>query len=176
MYTAVDDTFRISVRNLVEFMCASGDIDNRDVSVPDVRVMQEGARIHRKIQHSMGSSYHAEVLLRQEIPLTSDKGFDYVLKLEGRADGIIADIDEDDDGNRIPVSDVTIDEIKTMQADVTKLKEPVYVHKAQALVYGYIYLNRYKLEHINIQMTYCNPETEKIVRFTEEYDLSLIHI
>ena len=35
MYTAVDDTFRISVRNLVEFMCASGDIDNRDVSVPD---------------------------------------------------------------------------------------------------------------------------------------------
>ena len=39
MYTAVDDTFRISVRNLVEFMCASGDIDNRDVSVPDVRVM-----------------------------------------------------------------------------------------------------------------------------------------
>ena len=34
MYTAVDDTFRISVRNLVEFMCASGDIDNRDVSVP----------------------------------------------------------------------------------------------------------------------------------------------
>ena len=175
MYTAVDDIFRISVRNLVEFMCASGDIDNRDVSVPDVRVMQEGARIHRKIQHSMGSSYHAEVLLRQEIPLTSDKGFDYVLKLEGRADGIIADIDEDDDGNRIPVSDVTIDEIKTMQADVTKLKEPVYVHKAQALVYGYIYLNRYKLEHINIQMTYCNPETEKIVRFTEEYDKNRIN-
>ena len=175
MYTAVDDTFRISVRNLVEFMCASGDIDNRDVSVPDVRVMQEGARIHRNIQHSMGSSYHAEVLLRQEIPLTSDKGFDYVLKLEGRADGIIADIDEDDDGNRIPVSDVTIDEIKTMQADVTKLKEPVYVHKAQALVYGYIYLNRYKLEHINIQMTYCNPETEKIVRFTEEYDKNRIN-
>ena len=59
MYTAVDDVFRISVRNLVEFMCTSGDIDNRDVSVPDVKVMQEGARIHRKIQHSMGSSYHA---------------------------------------------------------------------------------------------------------------------
>ena len=53
MYTAVDDVFRISVRNLVEFMCTSGDIDNRDVSVPDVKVMQEGARIHRKIQHSM---------------------------------------------------------------------------------------------------------------------------
>ena len=170
MYTAVDDVFRISVRNLVEFMCTSGDIDNRDVSVPDVKVMQEGARIHRKIQHSMGSSYHAEVLLRHAVPLTSVNGYDYTLKIEGRADGIIADISEDEDGNKTPQGDVTIDEIKTMQSDVTKLKEPVYVHKAQALVYGYIYLSKHNLDSINIQMTYCNTETEKIVRFTENYD------
>ena len=170
MYTAVDDVFRISVRNLVEFMCTSGDIDNRDVSVPDVKVMQEGARIHRKIQHSMGSSYHAEVLLRHAVPLTSVNGYDYTLKIEGRADGIIADISEDEDGNKTPHGDVTIDEIKTMQSDVTKLKEPVYVHKAQALVYGYIYLIKHNLDSINIQMTYCNTETEKIVRFTENYD------
>lgn len=170
MYTAVDDVFRISVRNLVEFMCTSGDIDNRDVSVPDVKVMQEGARIHRKIQHSMGSSYHAEVLLRHEVPLTSANGYDYTLKIEGRADGIIADISEDEDGNKTPQGDVIIDEIKTMQSDVTKLKEPVYVHKAQALVYGYIYLSKHNLDRINIQMTYCNTETEKIVRFTENYD------
>ena len=57
-----------------------------------------------------------------------------------------------------------------MQSDVTKLKEPVYVHKAQALVYGYIYLIKHNLDSINIQMTYCNTETEKIVRFTENYD------
>ena len=170
MYIAVDDVFRISVRNLVEFMCTSGDIDNRDVSVPDVKVMQEGARIHRKIQHSMGSSYHAEVLLRHAVPLTSVNGYDYTLKIEGRADGIIADISEDEDGNKTPQGDVTIDEIKTMQSDVTKLKEPVYVHKAQALVYGYIYLSKHNLDSINIQMTYCNTETEKIVRFTENYD------
>lgn len=170
MYIAVDDVFRISVRNLVEFMCTSGDIDNRDVSVPDVKVMQEGARIHRKIQHSMGSSYHAEVLLRHSVPLTSANGYDYTLKIEGRADGIIADISEDEDGNKTPQGDVTIDEIKTMQSDVTKLKEPVYVHKAQALVYGYIYLSKHNLDSINIQMTYCNTETEKIVRFTENYD------
>ena len=47
MYIAVDDVFRISVRNLVEFMCTSGDLDNRVVAVPDVKVMQEGARIDR---------------------------------------------------------------------------------------------------------------------------------
>lgn len=170
MYTVVNDTFRISVRNLVEFMCASGDIDNREVSVPDVKVMQEGARIHRKIQRSMGLTYHAEVLLRQSVELTTTGGIDYTLKLEGRADGVIADIIEDEEGNKTPVGEVTIDEIKTMQSDVAKLKEPVYVHKAQALVYGYIYLNKHGLDSINIQMTYCNPETEKIIRFREKYD------
>lgn len=44
------------------------------------------------------------------------------------------------------------------------------VHKAQAMVYAYIYLTRYNLESIMRQLTYCNTETEKIVRFKEQYD------
>lgn len=170
MYVIKDNTFNISVRNLVEFMCLGGDIDNRDTGVADVKVMQEGARLHRKIQHSMGSNYRAEVLLRNKEELTSEGGIKYELRIEGRADGIIADIEEDEDGNKLPIGEVTIDEIKTMQSDVGKLKEPVYVHKAQAMVYAYIYLTRYNLESINVQLTYCNTETEKIVRFKEQYD------
>lgn len=161
MYVIKDNTFNISVRNLVEFMCLGGDIDNRDTGVADVKVMQEGARLHRKIQHSMGSNYRAEVLLRNKEELTSEGGIEYELRIEGRADGIIADIEEDEDGNKLPIGEVTIDEIKTMQSDVGKLKEPVYVHKAQAMVYAYIYLTRYNLESINVQLTYCNTETEK---------------
>ena len=170
MYVIKDNTFNISVRNLVEFMCLGGDIDNRDTGVADVKVMQEGARLHRKIQHSMGSNYRAEVLLRNKEELTSKGGIEYELRIEGRADGIIADIEEDEDGSKLPIGGVTIDEIKTMQADVTKLKEPVYVHKAQAMVYAYIYLTKYNLESIDVQLTYCNTETEKIVRFKERYD------
>lgn len=170
MYVIKDNTFNISVRNLVEFMCLGGDIDNRDTGVADVKVMQEGARLHRKIQHSMGSNYRAEVLLRNKEELTSEGGIEYELRIEGRADGIIADIEEDEDGNKLPIGEVTIDEIKTMQSDVGKLKEPVYVHKAQAMVYAYIYLTRYNLESIDVQLTYCNTETEKIVRFKEQYD------
>lgn len=170
MYVIKDNTFNISVRNLVEFMCLGGDIDNRDTGVADVKVMQEGARLHRKIQHSMGSNYRAEVLLRNKEELTSEGGIEYELRIEGRADGIIADIEEDEDGNKLPIGEVTIDEIKTMQSDVTKLKEPVYVHKAQAMVYAYIYLTKYNLESIDVQLTYCNTETEKIVRFKEQYD------
>ena len=88
MYSVNGNCFRISVRNLVEFMCAEGDIDNRNTGSNDVKIMQEGARIHRKIQHSMGTMYHAEVPLKIEIPLVSDLGIEYVLQVEGRADGI----------------------------------------------------------------------------------------
>ena len=46
----------VSVRNLVEFILRSGDIDNsRGFKDPDA--MQEGSRIHRKIQQSKGDEY-----------------------------------------------------------------------------------------------------------------------
>ena len=42
MYSVNGNCFRISVRNLVEFMCAEGDIDNRNTGGNDVKIMQEG--------------------------------------------------------------------------------------------------------------------------------------
>ena len=50
---------RISVRGLVEFILRSGDIDNR-IHQASADAMQEGGRIHRMIQKSMGPDYHAE--------------------------------------------------------------------------------------------------------------------
>ena len=55
-----------------------------------------------------------------------------------------------------------------MQSDVEKLEQPVSVHEAQAKVYGYIYMVQNHLSGIDVQMTYANPETEKIKRFTKE--------
>ena len=54
---------RISVRNLVEFILRSGDLDNRS-SGADREAMQKGSRIHRKLQGRMGSNYEAEVSLK----------------------------------------------------------------------------------------------------------------
>ena len=54
---------RISVRNLVEFILRSGDLDNRGGS-SDREAMQKGSRLHRKIQGRMGSHYRAEVSLK----------------------------------------------------------------------------------------------------------------
>jgi Rad3-related DNA helicase len=173
MYVIKDRTIKISVRSLVEFICRSGDIDNRTGGMSDVKLMQEGVRLHKKIQKSMGAAYNAEVPLKLEIPI-EDEGLTYSIKLEGRADGIICDLNEDEDGTKTPLSSVIIDEIKTVQTDVTKMKEPIYVHKAQAMCYGYIYALQNDLAQISVQMTYCNPETEAIQRFKEDYTFDAI--
>ena len=56
MYVIKDNVIKLSVRGLVEFICRSGDIDNRTGGFSDVRLMQEGTRMHKKIQKSMGAS------------------------------------------------------------------------------------------------------------------------
>ena len=78
-------TVRISVRNLVEFILRSGDIDERRGQGGGVDAMLEGAKIHRAIQSAAGSDYTAEVSLREEIALTGD----LMLVVDGRADGVI---------------------------------------------------------------------------------------
>ena len=74
---------KISVRNLVEFILREGDIDNRIGRGASTEAMQEGSRIHRKIQRRQGSDYHAEVPLKLVL---TEKNYDLVI--EGRADGI----------------------------------------------------------------------------------------
>ena len=56
----IEKTIEISVRELVDFAERSGDIDNR-VAHFDPDAMQEGARLHRKIQREQGAGYSAEV-------------------------------------------------------------------------------------------------------------------
>lgn len=144
---------RISVRNLVEFLLRSGDIDNRMSRGMQLNAMQEGTRIHKKLQRAMGSSYSAEVPLKLNIETER-----YVLTVEGRADGIFT---RDD----MPC----IDEIKGVYQDVTKLEEPVPVHLAQAKCYAYIYALQQELTAMGVQMTYCDLDTEEVNRFYEQY-------
>lgn len=167
---------QISVRNLVEFILRSGNIDNRKAAAPD-NAMQEGGRIHRMIQRRMGDDYHAEVFLRYifETP-------EYEIHIEGRADGIIISsaVDEVQTPEirdmEIPpkVRDlvtVTIDEIKGTYRDLHKLKEAVSVHLAQAKCYAYIYGRQNDLRNIRVRLTYCNIDTEEIKYFHFEYGM-----
>jgi len=78
---------KISVRNLVEFILRSGDIDRTIGAVSDAEAMQEGSRLHKKLQKKAGAGYRAEVPLKIEVPVDDT----LTLVLEGRADGIITD-------------------------------------------------------------------------------------
>ncbi len=227
-----EQRIRISVRSLVEFILRSGDIDNRRGAFAQKEAMQEGSRIHRKIQGRMGSGYQAEVPLSFDVPADG-----FVLTVEGRADGIFrmddvrraergvlwsrdekewivsgtgkkygtrekteenaepekaehaeqenaepkkaehaeqekAEPDKDGhSGQEQCRADMYIDEIKGVYRDVSFLHEPVPVHLAQAKCYAYIYGSQKGLEHIGVQMTYCNMESEELRRFREEYSV-----
>lgn len=144
---------RISVRNLVEFILRSGDIDNRRSGAAD-NAMQEGSRLHRLIQKRMGADYEPEVFLRYVYETEH-----YPIVVEGRADGIIT----------AQSGEVTVDEIKTTWKDVSRMKEPVPVHLAQARVYAAIYGLQHDREDMRIRMSYCNVDTEELQYFYEEH-------
>ena len=172
--TASAKQIRISVRNLVEFLLRSGDLDNRRGGISE-NAMAEGGRIHRMIQRRMGSEYHPEVSLK-----FCEKTEEYELLIEGRADGIIILPDQ-----------ITIDEIKGTNRDLERITEPESLHLAQAKCYACMYTrllseatgkekrnaklpqtldNLSKSDTIRIRMTYCNIDTEEIKYFFEEYN------
>lgn len=167
---------QVSVRNLVEFILRSGNIDNRRSKSPD-NAMQEGGRIHRMIQRRMGADYHAEVFLRHLVETEN-----YTIVIEGRADGIIveskgaaAQVPELTETDLPPAySDlvtVTIDEIKGTYRELHRIKEAIPVHLAQAKCYAYMYGMINNLKHIRVRITYCNIDTEEIRYFHFEYDM-----
>ena len=146
---------RISVRNLVEFILRSGDLDNSSGTSGDKEAMLKGGRLHRKIQRSMKGDYQAEVSLKKESEYD-----DVVIQVEGRADGIFTE-----DGA------VYIDEIKGTYGNIQAMDMPIPVHRAQAMCYGMIWGEKEGISEIHIQMTYAHLETEETRRFREEFSI-----
>ena len=150
---------RISVRNLVEFILRSGDLDNSRGSSGDKEAMLKGGRLHRKIQRSMKGNYQAEVSLKRESEYE-----DVIIQVEGRADGIFTE-----DG------EFWIDKIKGTYGNLQAMEVPVPVHRAQAMCYGWIYGEKEGLSQIGIQMTYSHLDTEDTRRFRDQKLLDDYH-
>lgn len=145
---------KISIRNLVELVLRSGDIDNRLVSS---NRMLEGTRIHQKIQKESGEKYAKEVYLSFDYEIE-----EFVIKLEGRADGIITEPDG-----------IVIDEIKSTARPLELIDETFSIlHWAQAKCYAFIFAVQNNLEGIWVQITYCHIDTEEKkflrIKFTQE--------
>lgn len=181
-----EKNIKISVRNLIEFILRSGNIDNRFAGKGNADAMQQGSRLHRKIQGEMKGNYQAEVPLKAQIEYE-----EFTLTVEGRADGIECTYNENPAaGTDIDCSDkilteVMIDEIKCMYRDVTKFEKPEILHEAQAMCYAYMYLANIDSVNIDsqnadsvninsvkiiIQITYVNIETEEVKRLKKEYN------
>ncbi|MEQ2578040.1 ATP-dependent DNA helicase [Hominiventricola aquisgranensis] len=153
-------TQRISVRDLVEFLLRSGDLDRRQSSGRrDAQAMQAGSRIHRKLQKQMGSDYQAEVTLKYQILLE-----DIPVSVEGRADGIWTD-------KRGEEPLIVIDEIKGTYRDLSRMEAPVEVHLAQAKCYAYIYGQQRGQMRMGVRMIYADLETEELRYFEETYTM-----
>ena len=84
MHTSDDNTVHLSVRELVEFVLRSGDIDNRRTGPAVMDAMMMGANVHRLIQKQQDASYTAEVPFRISVDMQ-----EAVLDVSGRADGVI---------------------------------------------------------------------------------------
>lgn len=150
-----NNEIRISVRNLVEFIFRSGDIDSQFMS--NSRAL-EGTKAHQKVQKNNDyKSYLPEVTLKHEI---SFKGFNF--SVEGRADGIISDEEL-----------LFIDEIKSTSRPLEHIDDQgSETHWAQAECYAYIYCVQNSLESIGVQLTYCQLETGEIKRLRRQLTLT----
>lgn len=191
------EEIKISVRDLVEFVLRSGDLDEGSSGVTE-EAMLEGARMHRKLQREAGPEYTAEVPLSIYYPvfLPQEKGVEGSAEEENSAkcsaeeensaespaeeeaaeqaavllEGRADGIFYGSDPERPIFGDAwTIDEIKTTYKKISGLTEPEPVHLAQAKCYAYIYTVQNDLDVVRVRMTYCSLATEQVKRFTEEY-------
>lgn len=163
---------RISVRNLVEFVLRSGDLDSRFMG--SSRAL-EGTKAHQKIQKEYKNKFSKEKqILLEDIEAIKRKYYaevalkhrteyrDFIFIIEGRADGII-----------IEDYDITIDEIKSVTRPLEYIDENYNIlHWAQAKCYAYIYTLQNNLENINVQLTYYNINDNETKRLKQTFNIS----
>lgn len=141
---------RTSVRNLIEFVMRSGDIDNR---FRDNTRMIEGIRAHQKIQSKYDKTYKKEYKLKNT---TSYK--DVVFEVEGRADGL---------GKKDGI--YLIDEIKSTSRKLDELDDNNKLHWAQAMCYAYFYALDKSQAQMLISLTYVSVDDYKARIFEKSF-------
>lgn len=152
-----ENTVFVSVRDLIEFILKSGSLDSSSVVSSSRAVL--GTKAHKKIQKSMGDNYTSEVILKHTC--TYD---DISFVIEGRADGVIENIDL-----------IIIDEIKSTTVSLDRIEEDYNaLHLAQVKCYAFMYAFEKELPTIGAQLTYYNLDTKETKRFLKLYDYSVL--
>ncbi|MCQ2814711.1 MAG: ATP-dependent DNA helicase [Bacilli bacterium] len=127
----------LSVHQLVDFILRNGDIDTR---IFNRSSMMEGTLLHGLYQSKQGDNYISEYSMKTNVELDG-----FFITLEGRADGIIKNGE----------NDYIIDEIKTTIADLEEFKNNNFEwHLGQAKCYAYMFAKEHHLDKIGIRLTY----------------------
>lgn len=156
---------KISVRNLVEFVLRSGDLDS---SFRSMSRAVDGTKAHQKVQKSKDENYEAEVTLKHSFV---HEGF--IFRIEGRADGIIyegLEVNKEINEEKSPDCSICIDEIKSTTRPLEIIDENYNeLHWAQAKCYAYIYSLQNKLDNIDVQLTYFHLDTEMVKNIRKNF-------
>lgn len=142
---------KLSVHQLVDFLLRKGDIDNR---IYNQDAMNEGTRIHALYQSKQDENYIFEHALIDQIEVD-----DYIVTLEGRADGIIKN------GINFIIDEIksTLDDLENFHNDQEKW------HLGQAKCYAYMYSKEISLNEIGIRLTYISQVNNEKKIFSYHY-------
>jgi DNA excision repair protein ERCC-2 len=145
--------YSVSVRDLVDWTLRTGDLGGGDFINP-FRAL-EGIRAHQRIQRQRPHEYDWEVPIRAQLESPEVR-----LIIEGRIDGLMRTL-----------TGVLIEEIKSIKA---LPREPDPLHWAQLRMYGFLYAEKNRLDHVELQLTYVTLRDHRQRTFHESHDRSTL--
>ncbi len=155
---------KISVRDLVEFVYRSGSIDASYHTRAQEKALQEGIRIHNKVQKQRAKEsklfntvYEKEKTMKCKF---EKEGFTFNIK--GRIDGVIY-------GD----NSLVIEELKSTSKHLKYIDEPSLTYLAQLKMYGYMFAKEHDLKKITLHLTYIyvHDESTKVFDYTEDFEV-----
>ena len=137
-------TEKLSVKEIVEFLHASGDLTNQS----NVRQRQlEGQKLHVKRQNTYDASAKKEVYVE-----TFFQYGDAKLHISGRIDGVFKNTD----------GTIILEEIKSTETDLDLVNERTYpAHINQLKMYAYMYMADHNLSSVELRLLYIHSKDER---------------
>ncbi len=157
----------VSVREIAEFSLSEKDI-NMSSSLRGSNIAAvEGTRYHLSFQTKMLEKYGKEKFQKEVYLEDLVENSIVTMNIAGRVDGILH-VEEKD-------YDYCIYEVKTTTKDVNEIL-PAHnpEHLGQAQLYAYIYMKKYGLEKIGLNLLYINRENQDQISFEYVYSLEQV--
>lgn len=142
--------YRVSVRELVEFVWRRGDLVGEAEFVGSNRALA-GIRGHQQIQRSRPPGYRTEVSVEHTVEVAELR-----LEIRGRLDGLFP-----------PALAVVLEEIKTVQGRWNEEADPL--HWAQIKCYGFMHAHAQGSPRLDLQLVYLDLVTGGVREFRQKF-------